>query len=341
MVEPAEAVREAFPDIEVEVSYSLDIDGEYVMGSSDTTRINSIDVRGADVVVFQRPSNMAFPGAIRILKEMGVAVVVEIDDLLHGVSRAHASYDDLVASKSGQRILDCARAADLVTVSTSALAKIYGTHAEPRVVPNAIPRRIAELPPAYDRAEGSVVTVGWTGSVYTHPHDLQVMGSGMRTALQNTSQRSRFAILGQATGARERLALPDVVPEFMWIPDVDAYLKLLGESFDVGVAPLRVDQFNIAKSWLKPLEYAARGVYPIRSIIDEYSRLGIGRWAKSPKDWAREIYRAISDDDMRREFAASERDRVLASHLTEHTAERWVEAWRAAADIRARARVLC
>lgn len=337
MSEPARAVQEAYPDVEIEISHHLDVDGEYVTGSNEPTRISSVDPHGADVVVFQRPSNRAFPQAIRKLKEMGVAVVVEIDDLLHGVSVEHPGYRELVANGGGNRIIDCARQADLVTVSTPALARIYGTHCPSRVIRNAIPRRLAELPPAYERSP-EVATIGWTGSVFTHPHDLQMMGSGLRTALQNTQGRSKFVIFGQATGAKERLSLPGPVPEIMWISDPEAYLRALGQMFEIGVAPLRMDTFNEKKSWLKPLEYASRGVYPVRSITPEYARLDIGRFARSPKDWGRELTRAVLDPDMRREFAARERERVLADHLLDNRVEQWVEAWRTAADIAARAR---
>lgn len=335
--EPAKAVQAAYPDIEIEISHHLDVDGEYTTGSNEPTRLSSVDPHGADVVVFQRPSNRAFPQAIQKLKEMGVAVIVEIDDLLHGVSTAHSGYRELVLNGGGNRIIDCARQADLLTVSTPALARIYGTHCPSVVIPNAIPRRIAELTPAYER-NPEVITIGWTGSVFTHPHDLQMMGSGMRTALQSTQGRGRFVIFGQAHGAQERLSLPDTVPEIMWISDPEAYLRALGAFFEVGVAPLRMDTFNEAKSGLKPLEYASRGIYPVRSITPEYTRQDIGRFARSPKDWGRELTRAVLDPDMRREFAAKERERVLAGHLLDNTVEQWATAWRMAADIAARTR---
>jgi hypothetical protein len=83
------------------------------------------------------------------------------------------------------------------------------------VVPNAIPRRLAELPPAYER-EPDVVTIGWTGTVGTHPYDLQEMGSGLQQALDRTRGRSRFAIMGQGEDARERLRLAEDPVQIPW-----------------------------------------------------------------------------------------------------------------------------
>jgi hypothetical protein len=156
----------------------------------------------------------------------------------------------------GRAALECARAADLVTTTTPALLEEYAPRGSGVVVPNAIPRRIAELPPAYER-EPDVVTVGWTGNVLNHPYDLQEMGSGLQQSLDRTRGRSRFLILGQKWDARERLRLPEEPLEHPWIHDVDLYTSTVGQVFDVGIAPLRIDRFNTCKSWLKNLEYAA------------------------------------------------------------------------------------
>ena len=163
------------------------------------------------------------------------------------------------------------------------------------------------------------------------------MGSGLQQALARTRGRSRFAILGAAEDARERLRLAEEPVQFDWIKEVDGYAAAVGEQFDVGLAPLRIDRFNTCKSWLKVLEYSARGVFAVRSPSAEYERLGLGYRAKRPRDWAAAVTRAVEDPDWRREEAATNRERVLASHLTEHTAELWASALRQARENRTRA----
>lgn len=334
MEEPAKAIIESGADVEIEIQTYLDVDGER---SGDTTTLRSVDPHGADVVVFQRPTNMMMLDAMRMLQDKGVACVVEIDDLLHAVSNAHAGYGAIVKDDAAGRALAMAREADMVTVSSWSLLKEYARHGRGRMIPNAIPRRIAELTPAYERIGSDEVTAGWTGSVFTHPHDLQVMGTGVRTALDRCGDQLRFSVLGQAYGARERLGLAGEPTEIPWVPDVDEYLRMIGEQFDIGLAPLRDDRFNRAKSWLKPLEYASRGVYPIRSRTVEYESLGLGRAPKSPKDWATWIVRAATSADERRAYAEHQRQCVMHQHLTEHTVDRWISAWREALDHRTRA----
>jgi len=335
VTEPVRAVHESGSGVEVTITRGLTTTMRPSSGGGEPV-VTDVDAQGADVVVLQLPKTAQMLQCMQVLQDQGVAVVVEMDDLLAGVAYGSLAYGALVREGMGRQALQCARAADLVTTTTPALLQEYAPHGRGVVVPNAIPRRIAALPPAYERTP-DVVTVGWSGSVMGHPYDLQEMGSGLQQALDNTSGRSRFLILGQKADARDRLRLAEEPVEVPWIHDVDGYTTAVGEVFDIGVAPLRIDRFNTCKSWLKNLEYAARGVFCVRSPSAEYERLGLGRRAKAPKDWAKALTTAIKDPDLRREQAARDRAVVLEKHLTEHTAPQWVAAWEQAVDNRARA----
>jgi Glycosyl transferases group 1 len=331
--EPARAVREAGLGVDVVVRQGI---STVMRPGSDggEPQIAEVDAEGADVVVLQLPKTAAMLQILRLLQSRGVAVVVEMDDLLTGVPFGHMAHRTLVKGGKGDVARQCAREADLVTVTTPALLEEYAPHGRGVVVPNAIPRRIAELAPDYER-EPEVVTIGWTGNVLGHPYDLQEMGSGLQQALDRTRPSSRLLVIGQKWDLRQRLGLSSEPAELGWLADVDTYAARLGELFDIGIAPLRLDRFNACKSWLKPLEYAARGVFCVRAKSAEYERLGIGVPARAPKDWAKWLSVAVQDADRRREKAAAAREQVLAGHLTEHTAERWVAAWRTALDHRA------
>src|SRR5215218_3807640 len=312
--EPARAVRESGADVEIRVG--LGIPTTVRPTADGGTEVVDVDAGGADVVVLQLPKTPAMLQTIRILQAQGVAVVVEADDLLSGVPYGHMGHNALVRKGMGRVFVECAQEADLVTVSTPGLLEEYARHGRGAVVPNALHRSIAELPPAYERTP-DVVTVGWAGNVIGHPYDLQEMGSGLQQALDRTRGRSRLLVLGEKWDLSSRLGLtaePDEVP---WLPDVDSYATRMGELFDIGIAPLRLDRFNACKSWLKPLEYSARGVFCVRARSAEYERLGLGLPAKAPKDWAKWIAVGVDDADRRREMAAAAREQVLAAHLTE------------------------
>ncbi len=337
MAEPARAVNEA--DLGLAVTVQRGVRTTMAPRSDDADAemvVQAVDAQGADVVVLQLPKTREMLDCLRLLQAQGVAVVVEMDDLLSAVPPGHQGHDVLVRKGVAKFAAACAREADFVTVSTPTLLQEYAPHGRGMVVPNAIPRRIAELPPAYER-EPDVVTVGWTGTVGTHPYDLEEMGSGLQQALERTRGQSRFAIIGQAADAAQRLRLTEAPVELPWVEDVDDYAAAVGETFDIGLAPLRLDRFNTCKSWLKVLEYSARGVCAVRSPSAEYERLGLGMRAKRPRDWALLVAKAVEDHDRRRELAAANREVVLARHLTEHTAELWASAWRQARENRSRA----
>ncbi|SCX38255.1 Glycosyl transferases group 1 [Klenkia marina] len=327
--EPARAVAEADVGVRVQVVAGL----ATTMSRGAEPVVLDVDDQGADVVVLQLPKTTELLQCMRILQARGVAVVVEVDDLLSGVPFGNVGHG-LVAAGKAKRVAECAREADAVTVTTPALQAEYGGHGRAFVVPNAVPRRLAELPPAYERDPG-VVEVGWAGNVGGHPYDLQEIGTGLRQALDAGRGASRFTVLGQKWDARERLGLVEEPVEVPWIPQVDGYIQALGELFDIGIAPLRSDRFNAAKSWLKVLEYSARGVYAVRSATPEYERLGLGWRARSAKDWAKGLTKGIQDADWRREQARQAREVVLDRHLTEHTVPSWVAAWERAAEHRA------
>ena len=335
VTEPARAVSAAGLDVTITMSRGLATTMRPVTPGGEPEVVD-VDAQGADVVVLQLPKTKEMLQCIRLLQARGIAVVVEMDDLLSAVPYGHVGHKGLVRSGRARIAAECAREADFVTTTTPSLLAEYAPHGRGAVVPNAIPRRIAELPPAYER-DPEVVRIGWTGNVLGHPYDLQEMGSGLQQALDRTTGRSQFVVLGQKWDVRDRLRLPEEPVEVPWIEDVDRYTATLGEVFDIGLAPLRIDAFNTAKSWLKPLEYAARGVFCVRARTDEYERLGLGMPARAPKDWAKFIANAVTDTDRRREVAAAAREQVLAGHLTEHTAEHWAAAWRTALDNRARA----
>src|SRR3712207_1796479 len=129
----------------------------------------------------QLPKTVEMLQCLRLLQDQGVAVVVEMDDLFSAVPYGHPAYRAMTEGGIDKIVRAATQEADLVTVSTPALLAQYARHGRGAVVPNAVPRRNAELPPAYER-EPDTVTVGWSGSVATHPYDLQVMESGLQQA---------------------------------------------------------------------------------------------------------------------------------------------------------------
>lgn len=277
---------------------------------------------GTDVIVIQRPLRRTWhEDVIPTLQAHGVAVVVEIDDDFHAIdpeNQAWRSCNPRYSPDSNYQHLGRAAAlADLVTVTTPALAARYGSHGRVTVIPNYVPALYLDVKPTRTGPK----RLGWTGTPRTHPGDLEQARAGVRAALE-PALGWEFRAIGSPDTLRV-LGLPgDVTP---WQPTMSAYARAYAE-LSAAIVPLKPSQFNEGKSWLKGLEAAALGVPFVASSTGPYRSLGAGLIADKPRDWARALTSILEDDAFRQEV--TDIGRATAAGLTvEGNSWQWIEAW--------------
>jgi glycosyl transferase family 1 len=336
-----------------EVEHSLDVTilppGSRNLGGKfdpDTGRVLNIDKypQDADVFVLQRPTSYFQPQVIQMMMDRGIAVVVDMDDDLshvHPSNPAFAQMAPKVVHPSHRHLppverhktdgkvpnlhshlnaVEACRLATMVTVTTEQLASSYGAHGRVRILPNRVPRAYLETP-----HEDSDL-IGWGGSMHSHPHDLQQVGPSIA---QLVSQGARFetvgnpAGVGRALGLREDPTSPGDVQFHEWMPSI--------ARFGIGLAPLALTRFNHAKSWLKPLEYAAAGVPAVISPTADYLAWagvapGACEVARKPREWEGILKALVRDSGRRLEMSEAGRA-AAARHAIEDHAWRWAEAW--------------
>jgi glycosyltransferase involved in cell wall biosynthesis len=315
-------------------------------------RDRAIDwLNDADVLVLQRPMDIEFVEAIPVIQRQGVAVVVEIDDDFHSLPKGHparkltsplvtgvAVANDFYALQKGQsakkmiptarktrhnrtNLAQACKLADLVTVTTPALAERYGSHGRVRVIRNLVPARYLTIE---QERRGNLL--GWTGSTVTHVDDLRECGSGISDTLRETG--ARFRVVGTGQGVSDQLDLGDrPIDSTGWVPLREYpihYARL-----DVAIAPLQLNPFNEAKSALKMIEAAALGVAVVGSPTSEYIRaahLGLGMIASTPDEWRAHLVRLLDSSEFRADCAGAAR--LAAADLTyEAHAGEWWDAW--------------
>lgn len=276
----------------------------------------------ADVVVIQRPARRWWADVTPHLQAHGVKVVVDVDDRfdrIHKRNVAYAGYNP----KTGQTAHDAdwvdraCRLADLVTCSTPALVQRYG-HGHGVVLPNLVPEGYLWI-----FGDKRPNTVGWTGSVDTHPGDLEVTGGALRSIRPDWS----LHVIGTGVKVREALGYRGDMTVSGWVPFseyADKYAEL-----ELAIVPLAQCEFNEAKSSLKAIEAAALSVPVIMSPTPDNVRMhkeGIGVLAASPGQWRRQLRRLTADSDARMELA--DRGRTAMERFTfEARADRWLAAW--------------
>lgn len=288
--------------------------------------------RDADVMVFQRLSSAMMIDGIKIMRDNGVAVVIDVDDDMRAIDQRNPAWNVLHPKTGGkveeynwQNASRACDAATLVTVSTDTLLSRYAVHGRGAVLRNCVPEVLLSI--IHDEVPG---TIGWGGALHTHPDDPQVVGPTL-----GRLQREGFKvkIVGPPRGTRQAFALGEE-PESTGPVPIGAWPHELAK-LSVGIAPLNDTRFNRAKSWLKMMEYAAVGVPCVGSPTLEYRRLhalGVGLLADSPRDWYRHCRMLLLNDEKRGELSAVGRA-AIAELTIERNAWRWWEAWSKALTI--------
>jgi glycosyltransferase involved in cell wall biosynthesis len=335
MREPARVVRELGHSVEAR----KDVPTKDKVERGRVVAMRAI-VDDLDVCVFQRTVNPDVVALIPSIQAQGVAVVVDMDDdewalpsQYRGLGERYIdgrlSLDPNTPQARRNMAKGCALA-DLVTVTSEALAARYGAHGRVAILPNTVPARILDLPRFSDGR-----TVGWFGTQASHLGDLEVTHGGVGEALDRCD--ARFLHTGEPGNVAEKLGIPAERFHSQGRCRLDEYYRRLG-ALDVGIAPLADTKFNAAKSYLKPMEYMARGVAWVGSPRAEYARIaqtGVGLLADDRRrNWRQAVTRLLTDDEYRRQHSERGMEIVREHFTTEGNAELWLDAWQLAIDIR-------
>lgn len=320
MIWPAEAAATAGVDVEVADSVPILRDA--------AGRVVGLDHPTSDVVVFQRPSHPDVVDLIHRFQARGIAVVVDVDDDVAAIDPLNRA----AGWENPRNILKGCAMADLVTVSTPALADIYGGHGRVAILENCVPTALLDMPRDSDGR-----TVGWGGWTGSHPGDLAVTHGGVADAARRAG--ARFHVVGPPDDVQEQLGLderPSSTGPLTKVAEYE-YERALG-ALDVGIVPLRDTRFNAGKSWLKGVQYAARGIPFVASDVAEYRRLsaaGIGMLAPDRgRSWRARVLELLTDPERRQDAADRGRDLIREHHTYEGNAWRWAEAWATALEHR-------
>ena len=290
------------------------------------------DDHWADVVVLQRATGPLQLRWLRQWQALGVAVVVEIDDLLTAPAPHLAQHDALLASQPALRAL--LGEADVITVSTAPLAEALsatlGVHAPPvRLVPNC---SIGfDGPPARHDGQRPI-------SLIVASSDRQHLGA-LGDALADLLARN-----GAAAARRQMIELWGVGPvaaalQTCGLPHrtlpllpVDQFLPTLAALPNpVGMLPLDGSDFSRCKSAVKFFDYAMAGIpslcadrEPYRAVV----RPGVTGWlcADEPGAWALALSQVCAQAERRQAVAAAARADVLAQHTLAQMAQAWLAA---------------
>lgn len=333
LIWPAYAARLAQTDHEIEVHYP-GFQG-WDLGVTVVSETGKVIVRNpplADVVVLQNPAVKPMSLAVRALQDLGIAVVVDVDDDYRHVNPDNYFHQQAKKNPeliSWQNVADAVARADVFTCSTQAIAKTHGRKAT--ILPNYVPKDWLKV----ERRVLHDPHLGWTGSLLTKSNDLGIVGDGVRQAAK-TADIGTFASVGPDDAA-ELVGCGDLYHYATGHVDLADYAQVLKDHIDVGIIPLAGTRFNEGKSHLTGLAMASLGIPFVASPTAAYltlsDRYDIGVVAyDDPVEWREQLEWTLQDHECE---GAMYRENVARYRLTiEDHAEDWLNAWVSAGERR-------
>jgi len=338
-------------------------------------QIDRTPIDWADVIVFRRwygltpacndcdtvgPSEAAIAGHCRATghtrnfpDRIVAALVASFErhpEVLGGRAIVYETDDDLLASQpwvgfhrrlqpDRWLIERLARRADLVTVTTTVLAKAMRRfNDEVRVVRNAIDPAWYADPPTGPTPEGDPRILYYGAGVRVRDYAI------CRDAIDDVARRNP-AVRRIWLGESQRPDVVAMVDEALpYVHGVPAFARALVEARPhIGVAPVVGDDFDRAHSELHWLEYSLAGAATVASRTMgggpyDVIRDGVdGLLARNKGQWREAIRRLAGSRALREELAGRARERVLAEYTADQRAQEWADAYRWAAEHAGRA----
>lgn len=223
--------------------------------------------------LIERPITNEAHEVVRRCKSMGVLAWVDYDDNLFQIPDYNTAQDFFSESHNMQTVQAIMQIADLVTVSTPHLQKIYGgMNKNVHLVPNAWCDYLLPLPTEV-KPEHSPVRMAWRGG-NKHGGDLYEVRHILANAL--TDAAFDWKMFGWQNTAWQTVQLN----KRRKFTTLFSYLQSFIQSdFDFLFVPLQVNDFNISKSNCSWIEATLAGAVTIAPIgLPEFDLPGVIRY---------------------------------------------------------------
>lgn len=216
------------------------------------------------------------------------------------------------------------RSATLVVAGNAWLAGHVPAGVETHIIPTCIDTDLYH--PRARQAEGPVV-VGWMGTGTNLP-GLEAVVPAIQ-ALRGQGVPFRFLL---CSDERDEALIARLGAEFRyWSKETE--LETL-QSFDIGLMPLKDDEWSKGKCSFKIVQYMATGTPAVASAVgfnvDAVADGETGTLVPPGREWTGALQRLIEDDDLRGRMGRAARERALTM-FDVRVAERRYEALLAAA----------
>jgi tetratricopeptide (TPR) repeat protein/glycosyltransferase involved in cell wall biosynthesis len=277
-----------------------------------------------DVIIVQRdfPTEATLP-LLKKLKALGKKLVYETDDAFHLIPENHSKAFHRAKAPA---IFEFAQLADVLTVSTEALAKEFKPYGNVKVLPNRLSPTLwnDELIDVakQHRAKHDLkqIRIGLIGGE-DHQLDLAQLKQAIKAIITSTPHIEWVAYGDGAIALLKPLVHADKLAEIKTNLDYRSHPARVAEmALDIALVPLLDDSFNQCRSNLKFLEFGFLGVPTVFSNVESYNTtVGDGETGllvnNSTDSWVKAIQRLIDNPTLREQIGAKAQKEVQTNWM--------------------------
>jgi hypothetical protein len=239
------------------------------------TEINWATLRKCDILLVQRPSVSSYVQIIEMAKLNGKKVWIDYDDDLFNVPRDNPAFKVYDAKETRANVERALTIADLVTVSTTALQKLYGRYNGVHVVPNAYDKRLFPYRNTIPPRDNVIL---WRGS-RTHDQDLFEIVDDI-IQIGKAYPEYKWVFVGEPSAlVLNRLEKEHIRFEEIPVLDPIAYFRRIYDLRPmIQIVPLVDNLFNRAKSNIAWIEATHAGAICVAKDLPEFNLPGCQKY---------------------------------------------------------------
>lgn len=280
----------------------------------------------ADIVYIQRFGNAKvsitqLQSYVEYCKKNKKKIIYEMDDNLLDVPA--------ISLEEKCKVRFLIRSADVVVVSTEPLKeRILAINSNVCVIPNMLSQ--GRIDNKFVSKSSERIKIGYMGT-FTHQADFQMVLLPLMKVLTKYKNSVELELVGSVSDLGLIGTLPNV--RTISIEGRDHYPEFWKWTkkeinWDIGIAPLKLNEFTVCKSDIKFLDYAGMnccGVFsdhPAYSKTIEHGKNGMLA-GNSADSWTENLERLILDKRLRESLTQAARHELYQRRLLESNFDRW------------------
>ncbi len=276
-----------------------------------------------DLVFMQDHGSQEGNNLLYRAKMLGIPTVCDIDDFYHHIQPSNPGFASWnPATLYTYRTVECLQNCDAIISATPALAREYFLYCPKMyIVPNYIDRDLWSVP--LKTKNDDIVRIGWAGG-QAHIADLRMLKYVVEDLVHEYDGKVKFETMG--IGEKDMKTVFNLKlrkdkcescgfegeVHYQLGEEIQNYPQVLASfGWDIVVAPIINNSFNIMKSDLKYKEYCTLGLPGVYSKVEPYIRSikegETGFLAETYEDWKNYLKELIDNPDTRRKIAHNAR----------------------------------